>query len=403
MIQTEDEHKQMVEVRRECSAVLSRVLLSVETEEAHRVHESLVQELNCKKEAQHRELTLLQESLQREVEGVKEHEQRVIAGREQDEHIRRETELLLREMLVQMEVDSWTEQQKQHAAAMAKLQLDTSSLQKERDGRAKEIQEQVERCEKQEAEAKAAADKCAELQAQCDEYMEAVSKHKEGTTRLKEELKKRVSTLHATKKDAIFSGVSGAMEAMVSKIEHSDSKKQIKRLKKEVNEESSRVKQLEATVEALRKEVEDKDKQIAAAAAAVPAPVSAPPAVAADAQAQAVESPSPVESAPAASSTPSETSPQPSPVVTGMSAEELAACQSDRQEMLDQLEVLIAKLANLNTSLPTAVDASAKDTEAKAATKNDIKIWMKNFEKENGNYCKCTFFAHCLLIWYSIL
>jgi DNA repair exonuclease SbcCD ATPase subunit len=153
------------------------------------------------------------------------------------------------------------------------------------------------------------------------------------------------------------------MDYIITSIEHSEGKKQIKKLKGEVNRERQTVGDLEKTIAELQILVEEKDKLLAAAPAA-----TAPAAVSPRAE--------PVQAAVVS---------DPEPVVNRMSPAEYTAHEKERQETLDQLEALIAKLSNLNTSLPVAVETCDKDTALKIETKNDIKIWMKNFEKENGN------------------
>ena len=217
MVQAESDYQRDKEVRQECSAVLTELLIEVETAETTRVNETLVREVVSEKEGLQREMVCQQQalendksSLERELRVVREHEMRVVAAHEADDLARRQAEVSLREMLGQLEVAAWAEQAHDHAATAMAVRAELARLEgqhAEMAAREKALAEEVEECRRQIADSNASAHSSVEaLQKQCDDYVEAVNVQKEINAKLKAELKKRAAVHSATKKDAIFSG-----------------------------------------------------------------------------------------------------------------------------------------------------------------------------------------------------
>lgn len=238
MQDAEEEHKRNIQVRKECLAVLTEALQTVELNEMGRVQGDMEREVAGAREQQQvemsrlqdkvkgemvlmqeqlKEYALLQESLQTEMAGVRARHRQVLVDREDGDRIRAEVGESLRQVLMRVEVRGVNSQERdraveQSAQAVAIAQLNETISALNEKNKELLLQEEslrgdLDHYRQQLSEATSTSDDTMRLlQSRCDEQLQAISKQKEANDTLKAELKKRVAAMHAVKKDAIFSG-----------------------------------------------------------------------------------------------------------------------------------------------------------------------------------------------------
>lgn len=238
MQNVEEEHKRNIQVRRECLQVLTETLQAVELEEMDRVQSDMAREVEGAREEQRVEFTRLQDnvksemvlmqeqlkeykqlqdSLQKEMASVQARQIQALAERDECDLMKAQVQGCLQDLLVQVEVQNTATHDRERAAVISEqaamiAQLnDTIAALNEKNNellqKEKSLQEEIERCQKKLSDSSSSNDDIVRnLQQQCDEHLQAISKQKENNNTLKAELKKRATAANAVKKDAIFSG-----------------------------------------------------------------------------------------------------------------------------------------------------------------------------------------------------
>mmetsp|Transcript_16795 Transcript_16795/g.25247 ORF Transcript_16795/g.25247 Transcript_16795/m.25247 type:complete len:1631 (-) Transcript_16795:170-5062(-) len=337
-------------MRGECESALREILREVEEREMRRLMSSLSDKLTAslqEKDAQYSQIKQQHEEVETRLL-LEQH--RIQEDFKVNDLTRRECHKALLSALSRVEEGHYASIEFEHSAALTRLEEDASNSAKYHSQREKLMEDEIEGYRNKLADVLSNSEgSIASLREELERKLATVESEKEAERAiLLKEKEKKAEENDALSEQMTHGEVRSVLYGVVAGVELKDSVFQVKRLEKALRKELQAKGELQKTIDGLKEEMstmlEGHAKALAEAAEAT----------------NAVHT---IQAAPVSHNVTDDNS---------------------KSQLCRELEDLKEQLILRKRDLEAAVDMDAQNTATKVHTKNIIKSWMKEFEKENG-------------------